>query len=763
MLFTPGKKGEEEIRIEYIARQVMAARTETILVELRRLLQLERREFLRIIGFGIVQGVLALIVPIAVGNLINAVSFGTLVQPVVVLTILVLVFLVGSAVMRLLQFWFIEILQRRLYARVVLAAAQSSHETPADERTKMNYFMEIFTLQKNLVELLTDGSTALIGVLIGMAVISLYHPYFIYYNLALILVGGYFIGYTLFKKGFLPSFAESDSKYRMLAWLQGNIGRKKSTEDSAENLGRDYLEKRSFLFRILFRQHISLAALFVIGNGFVLILGGVLVLRKEMSLGQLVAAEIIVSRMLDTVSRFGKYFESFYRISVALVKLHYMGPEQTHRELEGYEGQASRTFADFLHAKWQKMNFRWIFLATGGVLLTILFLPWQQTSYGEGRVVAFSPTDRQQTIEAPVSGRIVHWHVHEGSLVKKGDMLVTISDLDPQMTERLEQERSALTDRVRAARNRVESVESRVTSLQLARSEAVSAAENRVAMASERVRQSQQALTAAEAALETAKLNHERQKSLMEQGLTSQRNVELAELELKRTRTEEQRAVAGLKAAEEEKKAMQRDARRLARDADAAINDARATMQSARSELARSNEDLPRVEMRLSRQKTQEVLAPKDGIITRLLVSHEAEFVREGKGLCTLIPESGRRAVEIWLEGNDITLVRDGREARIMFQGWPALQIAGWPEGAFGTFPARVKFVDNADDGHGKFRVLLIPDEKPNEPWPDTAMLRQGIRARGWVFLNRVSIGYELWRKFNDFPPEIPADMSSKK
>ncbi|MFO1525191.1 MAG: hypothetical protein U1F16_04355 [Turneriella sp.] len=170
---------------------------------------------------------------------------------------------------------------------------------------------------------------------------------------------------------------------------------------------------------------------------------------------------------------------------------------------------------------------------------------------------------------------------------------------------------------------------------------------------------------------------------------------------------------------------MQRDARRIARDADAAISDARATMQSARSELARSNEDLPRVEMRLSRQRTQEVLAPKDGVITRLLVSHEAEFVKEGKGLCLLIPESGRRAVELWIDGNDIALLRDGREARLMFQGWPALQISGWPSGAFGTFPARVKFVDNADDGHGKFRVLLVPDEKSAEEWPEPRLLRQ--------------------------------------
>lgn len=741
----------------------MAAKADTLITELRRLLKLERREFVRIIGFGIVQGILALIVPIAVGNLINAVSFGTLIQPVVVLTILVLVFLVASAAVRLLQFWFMEILQRRLYARVVMASAESSKMISPRDREKMNYFLEIFTLQKNLVALLTDGSTALIGVALGMIVVSLYHPYFIYFNLFVIFCGVYLIGYLLFKRGFAPSFAESDSKYKMLVWLQENIGRKKASPDTVESLGAEYLQNRHRLFRVIFGQHIGLSALHVIGNGVVLILGGLLVLKKEMSLGQLVAAEIIVSRMLDVLSRFGKYLESFYRISVALVKLHKMGPEQTHREWDAYEAKADATFEPFLYPSWQRMNFRRIVAVASLVLLTFLFLPWQQTSYGEGRVVAFAPTDRQQTIEAPVSGRIQHWHVHEGSLVKKGDKLVTISDLDPQITERLEQERAALTERVRAARSRVESIESRVTSLQLARSEAVSAAENRVAMASERVRQAQQALAAAEAALETAKLNYERQKSLLEQGLTSQRNVELAELELKRTRTEEQRAVAGLKAAEEEKKAMQREARRIARDADAAINDARATMQSARSELARSNEDLPRIELRLSRQKTQEVLAPKDGIITRLLVSHEAEFVREGKGLCILIPESGRRAVELWLEGNDITLVRDGREARIMFQGWPALQISGWPEGAFGTFPARVKFVDNADDGHGKFRVLLIPDENSDEHWPDTSMLRQGIRARGWVFLNRVTIGYELWRKFNDFPPEIPADMREKK
>jgi len=733
--------------------------------ELRKLYLAERSDFYRIIAFGVIQAVLALIVPIAVGNLINAVSFGGLLQPVVILTVIVLAFLIAGAVVRLLQIWFIEILQRRLFARVALHASEAAADTEAE---KMNYFTEVFSLQKSLIALLTDGSTALIAVIIGMLVISLYHPYFLLFDLFLIVAGGYLIGYQLFKRGFVRSYAESESKFAVLAWLERRAGRKKSARERENGtevnpLSEEYLRARRSLFYVVFRQHAGMIGLHVIGNGIILILGGYLVLKKEMSLGQLVAAELIVSRMLDILSKFGKYFENFYDISDALLKLRQLTPEGEHEDVAESERRINERFASYLGPVWRGRTLRWYLVSLAGLLITVLFLPWQQTSLGEGRVVAFAPTDRQQTIEAPISGRIVHWHVHEGSLVKKGDKLVTISDLDPQITERLEQERFALTDRMRAARSRVESVESRVTSLQLARSEAMSAAENRVAMASERVRQAQQTVAASEAALDTARANFDRQKSLLDQGLTSQRNVELAELEFKRAKTEEQRAVAGLKSAEQEKKAMQRDARRIARDADAAISDARATMQSARSELARSNEDLPRVEMRLSRQRTQEVLAPKDGVITRLLVSHEAEFVKEGKGLCLLIPESGRRAVELWIDGNDIALLRDGREARLMFQGWPALQISGWPSGAFGTFPARVKFVDNADDGHGKFRVLLVPDEKSTEEWPEPRLLRQGIRARGWIFLNRVSVGYELWRKFNDFPPDIPADMREKE
>ncbi len=89
---------------------------------------------------------------------------------------------------------------------------------------------------------------------------------------------------------------------------------------------------------------------------------------------------------------------------------------------------------------------------------------------------------------------------------------------------------------------------------------------------------------------------------------------------------------------------------------------------------------------------------------------------------------------------------------RLQFEGWPAVQFSGWPSVAVGTFGGTVAFVDPSDDGTGDFRVVVVPDED-EEAWPDSRFLRQGTRAKGWVLLEEVSIGFELWRQVNGFPP----------
>jgi hypothetical protein len=83
--------------------------------------------------------------------------------------------------------------------------------------------------------------------------------------------------------------------------------------------------------------------------------------------------------------------------------------------------------------------------------------------------------------------------------------------------------------------------------------------------------------------------------------------------------------------------------------------------------------------------------------------------------------------------------------------------LPGWPSVAIGTFGGKVRVVDPADDGLGRFRIIVEQDKNP--PWPDARYLRQGVRVVGWVLLDEVSLGWELWRRFNGFPLQIIAPL----
>ncbi|GHG62576.1 biotin/lipoyl-binding protein [Comamonas sp. JC664] len=395
-----------------------------------------------------------------------------------------------------------------------------------------------------------------------------------------------------------------------------------------------------------------------------------------------------------------------------------------------------------------------VLLSMVGALVLLAFAPWQQTSVGHGRVVAFTPVERQQLVHAPIEGRVVRWEVREGSRVKKGDLLAELSDNDPQLMSRLELERDALLQRLEAARARAEALESRAEQLTGSRALATSAAEARVAMARDRTLAAQRALEATEAAHRTATLNLGRQKRLAEGGLTATRALELAELEEVRAATEVARAQVALSAARSEEAALRADQGRVGNDVGASVADARASRSSALAEIASVQAELARMEVRLARQRTQEVRAPMDATVLRLVGGLSGMMLKAGDPLVVLVPDTESRAVELWMEGNDVPLLAEHRDVRLQFEGWPAVQFSGWPSVAVGTFGGKVSLIDSTDDGKGKFRILVVPDEN-SDPWPSGTYLRQGVRVNGWVFLNQVTVGFELWRRFNGFPPVV--------
>jgi membrane fusion protein, adhesin transport system len=396
------------------------------------------------------------------------------------------------------------------------------------------------------------------------------------------------------------------------------------------------------------------------------------------------------------------------------------------------------------------------------LLLVLIFTPWQQSANGEGRVIAFAPLERQQTLEAPIDGRIVAWHVREGSRVNAGDALVEIADTDPEQMNRLRGERDAVKSRVELSKARAATLDGRIAMLEDLRRAATAAAGSRINIAAQRAKASQQALEATKASNSTSKINVERQRALVKDGLVSSRTAELAELEYMRSATDVERGLAAVHAARSEQSMAVSERLRVDAEREAAVEDARASLASAQSDVARATEELYRIEVRLSRQQAQSVVANRPGVVQRLLVVDGNQMVKSGDRLLTIVPDTTERAVEISVSGNDAPLIAPGRHVRLQFEGWPAVQFSGWPSVAVGTFGGHVAFVDPSDDGKGKFRVVIVPDE--GEPWPDGRYLRQGVRAHAWVLLDRVRLGYELWRQFNGFPPTVQrADQDAQQ
>jgi multidrug resistance efflux pump len=212
-------------------------------------------------------------------------------------------------------------------------------------------------------------------------------------------------------------------------------------------------------------------------------------------------------------------------------------------------------------------------------------------------------------------------------------------------------------------------------------------------------------------------------------------------------------------AAEKELQAKKHELEQKRREAQTKVDYARAMREDAAGQMATTNKEMRDVEIKLGTMKRLVIEAPRDGTIFRMPIYERGQMVKEGDSLFTIVPDNVERAVELWVSGNDTPLVRPGDDVRLQFEGWPAVQFAGWPSVAVGTFGGQVASIDATDDGTGKFRLLL--KQEANDPWPSDRFLRQGVRANGWVMLSQVSLGYEIWRQLNGFPPVVAKDAAA--
>ena len=403
---------------------------------------------------------------------------------------------------------------------------------------------------------------------------------------------------------------------------------------------------------------------------------------------------------------------------------------------------------------------RWLFWLFFALPLLMLFLPWLQNISGNGLVTAFHPSDRRQTVDAPIAGVISKWHVQEGSRVKLGDVLLEMTDVDPKFSDRLDEQLAANTNKLNAKEQELGSYQLQLQSYQTARDAKVSAATFKRDMARQKVLAATEAIHAAEANLQATQFQLTRMERLLADGLVSKRDQEVAERDNSVGMRNVNSAKAQLDSAKAEERSANADIAQIRADAQSAIDSASAQSNKIRGEIADSQNSIVNAEVNLARQQAQRIVSPRAGTIFRLPVNSQSQIISRGQPLLVVVPDNNERAVELYVDGRDAPLIIKDSEVRLEFEGWPAVQVSGWPNVAIGTFAGKVAFVDATDDGKGSFRVMVVPDER-EQKWPADRFLRQGTSVRGWILLENVSIGYEIWRLLNGFPPRLPQTPES--
>jgi len=337
--------------------------------QLAILLHPERGDIALVVLFSTVVGILVLATPITVQALVNFVSFGGVLQPLIVLGVLLFGLLVLAGGIRVLQTYVVELLQRRLFVRVVADLADRlprvtlDHFYQSNGPERVNRFFDLIIVQKITATLLLSGISLLLQALVGLLILAFYHPFLLAFDAVLVAL----IAVVLFVGGrgaVRTAVQESKVKYAIAGALEETArhplifklaGTSAYARDRLNGMAIKYLTARRSHFGIVLRQVVGFMLLQAIAATALLTLGGWLVMDGQLTLGQLVAAELILSAVLASFSKMSIKLESIYDLFAAAAKLDEMLDLPLERE--GGASLAGTNFNAGLQVKRLSFNF----------------------------------------------------------------------------------------------------------------------------------------------------------------------------------------------------------------------------------------------------------------------------------------------------------------------------------------------------------------------------------------------------------------------
>lgn len=307
----------------------------TPMKRLFRLLKNEKQDIGYIYIYAIAIGIINLSLPLGIQAIIGMISGGLIFNSVIILIALVIIGTLVSGGLQILQISLVETLQKRVFAKAAFEFAFRIPKMKTEEILKyyppelMNRFFDILSIQKGLPKLLIDLSAAMLQILFGLILLAFYHPIFIVFGI--VLIG--FLAITFYisgPKGLSSSLVESKYKYKIAHWLE-EIARTLTSFKLAgfTNLPlqkldyylNGYLNSRQNHFKVLILQFGNIILFKTAITGGLLIMGSLLVVNREISLGQFVASEIVIILIIGAVEKLVVNLDIIYDLLTAVEKL----------------------------------------------------------------------------------------------------------------------------------------------------------------------------------------------------------------------------------------------------------------------------------------------------------------------------------------------------------------------------------------------------------------------------------------------------------
>ena len=387
------------------------------------------------------------------------------------------------------------------------------------------------------------------------------------------------------------------------------------------------------------------------------------------------------------------------------------------------------------------------------VLIVFLFFPWRQTVEGEGKVIAYDPTERVQTISAPIDGFIDSVYVSENEHVSKGVKLFNMIDPDKEYKTRVYKMREDF-------KQQQQNIEDKLLLIDQKRESLLSQKEIRIELYDKRYIQAEEALRSKLVKYSAEKKNYEvisnqfeRTKELYAQKIESKRIYEKTENQYIAAETELNKIQIDIEVHKRNLSIIQKEKENFVEEIENRIRALETNRLSEETHLNKLKRDLEKHLTEVSRYETSAVVSQKDGAVMRVLKNDKNTYIKKGEPIVLFSPDVTKSALLFKVSDFNMPLIKEGLSVRIRFHGWPALHIPGWPEIRFGTFGGIIKRVDPVLHEEGVYYAYVVED--PNEPWPSQNELRVGTSATVWAALSVVPIWYELWRLMNAFPPNM--------